>query len=57
VGNSVYLTDTTTYKPVGTAIQVGNQPNSGQIAHNGKYAYVGNEMDDTVSVIQISPAQ
>lgn len=55
--NYVYLTDTKTYLPVGTPIQVGNEPYMVQIAHNGKYAYVGNQVDDTISVIQISPAQ
>ena len=55
--NYVYLTDTKTYLPVGTPIQVGNEPYFVQIAYNGKYAYVGNQVDDTISVIQISPAQ
>jgi DNA-binding beta-propeller fold protein YncE len=55
--NYVYLTDTKTYLPVGTPIQVGNEPYIVQIAHNGKYAYVGNQVDETVSVIQISPTQ
>lgn|GEM_PF-7015508 len=55
--NYVYLTDAKTCLPVGTPIQVGNEPNFVQIAHNGKYAYVGNLVDDTVSVILISPAQ
>lgn len=55
--NYVYLMDTTTYKPVGTPIQVGNEPYFVQIAHNGRYAYVGNQMDDTISVIEISPTQ
>jgi DNA-binding beta-propeller fold protein YncE len=49
--NYVYLMDTTTYKPVGTPIQIGNEPYFVQIAHNGRYAYVGNQLDDTVSVI------
>lgn len=55
--NFVYLMDTTNYKPVGTNIPVGNGPEFVAIAHNGKYAYVANETDGTVSVIQISPAQ
>jgi YVTN family beta-propeller protein len=57
VYNYVYLTDTETYQPVGTPIQVGNEPYFVQIAHNGKYAYVGNLVDDTVTVIKISPKQ
>jgi DNA-binding beta-propeller fold protein YncE len=55
--NYVYLTDTETYQPVGTPIQVGNEPYFVQIAHNGKYAYVGNQLDDTVTVVKISPKQ
>jgi DNA-binding beta-propeller fold protein YncE len=55
--NYIYLTDTKTYLPVGTPIQVGNEPSFVQIANNGKYAYVLNQVDETVSVIEISPAQ
>ena len=55
--NYVYLTDTKTCLPVGTPIQVGNEPSFVQIAHNGKYAYVANQVDDTVSIVKISPAQ
>jgi DNA-binding beta-propeller fold protein YncE len=55
--NYVYLTDTKTCLPVGTPIQVGNEPYFVRIAHSGKSAYVANQVDETVSVIQISPAQ
>lgn len=55
--NYVYLMNTKTCQAVGTPIQVGNEPYIVQFAHNGKYAYVGNQVDDTVSVIQVSPAQ
>ena len=55
--NFVYLMDTTNCKVVGTNIPVGNGPEFVAIAHNGKFAYVANEADGTVSVIQISPAQ
>ena len=55
--NFVYLMDTTTYLPVGTPITVGSEPGIVVIAHNGQFAYVANEGDGTVSVIQISPAQ
>jgi YVTN family beta-propeller protein len=55
--NYVGLVNTTTYKKVGKMIRVGNKPVGVAIAHNGAYAYVTNYQDNTVSVIQISPAQ
>jgi YVTN family beta-propeller protein len=55
--NFVYLMDTTTNLPVGTPITVGSEPEIVVIAHNGQFAYVANEGDGTISVIQIAPAQ
>jgi YVTN family beta-propeller protein len=57
VYNYVYMIDAATYKTVGTPIQVGNNPLLAIIAHNGKFVYVNNANDNTISVIQISPAQ
>jgi YVTN family beta-propeller protein len=53
----VYLMDTSNNKVVGTNIPVGNAPSIAAVAHNGKFAYVSNQADGTVSVIQITPAQ
>ncbi len=51
------MIDAATYKTVGTPIRVGNNPLLAVIAHNGKFVYVNNANDNTISVIQISPAQ
>lgn len=55
-GDTVVLVSTTTYKKVGT-IKVGKQPSWVTISHNGKFAYVSNYVDDTISVVKITPAQ
>ena len=55
--NTVVVYDTSTNTPVGNPITVGTDPIFVTISHDGKYAYVGNESDNTVSVIRINPAQ
>lgn len=50
----VVMIRTATQKRV-THIVVGTQPTSVSIAPNGKYAYVANLIDGTVSVIDITP--
>ena len=56
-GNTVVVYDTTTNAPVGNPITVGTDPRFVKISHDGKYAYVANLVDNTVSVIRINPAQ
>jgi YVTN family beta-propeller protein len=56
-GNTVVVYDTSTNTPVGNPITVGTGPIFVKISPDGKYAYVGNRSDNTVSIIRIKPAQ
>jgi YVTN family beta-propeller protein len=53
-GNTVVVLDTATWKLVGAPITVGDVPIMAATTPNGKYAYISNEYDGTVSVIQIN---
>jgi YVTN family beta-propeller protein len=52
-GNTVVVLNTVTGKLVGSPITVGNVPIMAAITPSGKYAYISNEYDGTVSVIQV----
>jgi YVTN family beta-propeller protein len=56
-GNSVILVSTDTYKQVGSPITVGTAPAWVAFSKKGNLAYVTNYASNSVSVIQISPAQ
>ena len=56
-GDTVVMVNTRTYKKVGKPIKVGKQPSWVTFSHSGKFAYVSNYLDNTVSVIRITPAQ
>jgi YVTN family beta-propeller protein len=56
-GDEVAVVDTKTYQNVGSFIEVGNEPAWVVISSKGNLAYVTNYEDNTVSVIQITPAQ
>jgi DNA-binding beta-propeller fold protein YncE len=53
-GNTVVVLNTVTGKLVGSPITVGNVPIMAAVTPSGKYAYISNEYDGTVSVIQIN---
>jgi len=52
-GDTVVMISTTSYKTIGEPITVGNEPSCVTIAADQKYAYVSNQEDGTVSVIDI----
>jgi DNA-binding beta-propeller fold protein YncE len=52
-GNTVVIVNTVKGKLEGAPITVGNVPDMIAITPNGKYAYVSNEYDGTVSVIEV----
>jgi YVTN family beta-propeller protein len=56
-GDSVIVVSTETYKQVGPAITVGTAPSWVAISKKGDLAYVSNYQADSVSIIQITPAQ
>ncbi len=56
-GNTVIVVSTGTYKQVGSAITVGTGPAWIAMSKTGNLAYCSNFGGDTVSVIQIKPAQ
>jgi YVTN family beta-propeller protein len=53
-GNTVVVLDTVTGKLVKSPITVGNVPVMAAITPNSKYAYISNEYDGSVSVIEIN---
>jgi DNA-binding beta-propeller fold protein YncE len=55
-GNTVVIVDTATDSVIGQPITVGNYPDWISITPNGKYAYVSNGIDNTVSVIDVKAA-
>ena len=56
-GNTVIVVSTKTYKQVGSAITVGTGPAWIAMSKKGNLAYCNNFGGNTVSVIQITPAQ